>query len=276
MIIGIVGLGLIGGSLCKALKSRTKHTVYGMDINADTLKEALSCKAVDKAITAKELEEADIVFVCLYPRETVSFIIRNINNFKKGAVVSDVCGIKRYIRDGVEKALDSAGLRYVGGHPMAGKEKSGFSASDAAMLEGASYILTKTPDTDQGAFSSVKDIVSSLGCNVVVSSCEEHDKIIAYTSQLAHVVSSSYVKSPSIALEKGFTGGSFQDMTRVALLEENMWKDLFLLNKDNLLKEIDNIIINLSNFEKAIKNNDENFLINLLKEGKEIKKKHLK
>jgi prephenate dehydrogenase len=159
---------------------------------------------------------------------------------------------------------------------MAGKEKSGFEASDGKMLEGASYIITKTPHTFEGAFALVKEVVSAMGCNIVLSSCEEHDKIIAYTSQLAHVVSSSYVKSPSVGLEKGFTGGSFQDMTRVALLEENMWKDLFLLNRDNILNEIGNIITNLSDFEKAIKNSDENALLTLLREGKEIKKKHLR
>lgn len=276
MKIAVIGLGLIGGSLCKSLKSTTNHYVMGLDINQNTLTQALEIGSIDKVITEKELCHADICFVCLYPVLTVEFIKINISHFKKGAVITDVCGIKKYIADNVEKTAADNGLFYVGGHPMAGKEKSGFNASCGKLFQGASYILTKTPLTDQTAYDTISQLVKEIGCNIISSTTEIHDRVIAYTSQLAHIVSSSYVKSPSIQYEKGFTGGSFQDMTRVALLEENMWKDLFLLNRENLLKEIDIIINNLNDYRKSIYNNDHDTLLNLLKEGKEIKKNHIK
>lgn len=276
MNIAVIGLGLIGGSVCKALKARTNHTVMGMDTNENTARQAFAQNAADKIITEKDLFLADVCFVCLYPKQTVKFIKDNIDNFKKGAIITDVCGIKQYIHNSVEKLLREKDFYYIGGHPMAGKEKSGFSYSDGKMLEGASYILTKTPLTEQKAYNTVEQIITELGCKIISTTPLLHDRVIAYTSQLAHIVSSSYVKSPSIEQEKGFTGGSFQDMTRVALLEESMWKDLFLLNRDNLLIELDNIIKNLTEFRTAIDNNNEELLVKLLKEGKEIKEKHLR
>ncbi len=276
MTIAVVGLGLIGGSIAKAVKARTGHTVLGIDTNTETVNAAVACGAVDRAVTAEEIIEADICFICLYPVQTVKFIRENLGNFKKGGIVTDVCGVKKFICENAEQPLREAGVYYIGGHPMAGKEKSGFAASEGSLLCGASYIITKTPDTDSGALALLCGLIAELGCNIIFSAPDEHDRVIAYTSQLAHIVSSSYVKSPAIQMERGFTGGSFQDMTRVALLEENMWTDLFMLNKDNLLKEIDILMANLQNYRDGIYNNDCRRISELLKEGKEIKKKHLK
>jgi prephenate dehydrogenase len=263
MNIAVVGLGLIGGSICKALKQNTGYRVYGTEAGA-----------ADFIIEPEGLGAADLIFVCLYPLETVKFIKQNTGYIKKGCVVTDVCGVKKYVEDELDGFLRQNGCCFVGGHPMAGKESGGFENSAAALLKGASYILTKSPLTDAGAFGTVKSVVESMGCRAVITDSESHDKIIAYTSQLAHVVSSSYVKSPTVEHEKGFTGGSFQDMTRVAALNEKMWADLFLLNKENLTAEIDNLIEELKRYRKAIGGGDKGALIELLKKGSEIKGKH--
>lgn len=275
MNIAVVGLGLIGGSICKALKENTSYSVYGIDINDIVKQTALKSRAVDYIIQPDELKIIDVCFLCLYPKAAVDFAKENIKNFKKGCIITDVCGVKRYMEKELDAFLYKKGMYYVGGHPMTGKENSGFNYSDGKIFNGANYILTLSKFTDKNAFDIVNDIIISFGCNVIVTDSVSHDKIIAYTSQLAHIVSSSYVKSPTIEFEKGFTGGSFQDMTRVALLNEEMWADLFLLNKDNLTKEIKNIIQQLKNCLDAIENGDKTALHSLLKEGKSIKKKHL-
>lgn len=276
MNIAIIGLGLIGGSIAKSLKKHTKHDIYGFDIDKNTLKNALDTGAIDNVLNLKDLKNIDICFICLFPKDTVNFIKENISNFKKDSIITDVCGIKEYIKEQVENLCLQNSLNYIGGHPMAGKEKGGYINSDENLLFNASYILTLTDKTNNNALSKLYQLIKDIGSNVITCQAKTHDKIIAYTSQLAHIVSSGYVKSSTINLENGFTGGSFQDMTRVALLDENMWTDLFMLNKDNLSKELDNLISNLNEFKKALNNNDENSLKELLKEGKEIKSKHLK
>ena len=275
MKIAVIGLGLIGGSIAKAIKQKTSHLVYGIDADQKTISSAIRDGAVDAALEEKDFSSVDILFVCLYPRAAVSFILENMDKLKKGCIVTDVCGVKKFVEDSVGAPLRKRGLHYVGGHPMAGKERSGYFHSNPKMLEGASYILTKNKLTDEEAFEAVKQLIASLGCRVVETTSEKHDRIIAYTSQLAHVVSSSYIKSPTVEYEKGFTGGSFQDMTRVALLSPPMWAELFTLNRENLLFEIRNIIQNLKDFEAALSEGDGEKLISLLREGSEIKKRHL-
>lgn len=275
MKIAVVGLGLIGGSICKALKKNTDYTVYGTDIDKNVISLAKNSNAVDFVLETASICDIDVFFICLYPKQCVDFVRSNINNFKKGVIITDVCGVKKYIEQSLEKPLADKGLFYVGGHPMAGKEKSGFLNSEDKLLQNASYILTKSDSTDSSAFKTVADIIALLGSKLIVSTADTHDRIIAYTSQLAHIVSSSYVKSPSIELERGFTGGSFQDMTRVALLNENMWKDLFILNKTNLLNEVNNIISNLTDYKNALECDNEQELLKLLQDGTNIKKKHL-
>jgi prephenate dehydrogenase len=276
MNIAVVGLGLIGGSVCKALKQKTSHTVFGIDNNDIIKQSALECGAVDYAIEPDELGNTDIIFLCLYPMESVKFIKDNIACIKKGCIITDVCGVKKYLENELDLFLKQNGCYYVGGHPMAGKETSGFFNSDASLLQGANYILTLSQHTDSDALNKISDIVKEFGCSVIITDSNAHDKIIAYTSQLAHIVSSSYIKSPTVQLEKGFTGGSFQDMTRVALLNENMWADLFLLNKDNIIREIDNLTEKLQQYKDAICGEDKKLLVELLSKGKEIKQKHLK
>ena len=199
MKIAIVGLGLIGGSLAKAIKKNTQYMCYGLDIDKQAVKSAIEQEAIDSEITAEKLGICDIVIISLHPVQTIDFMLKNKDNFKKGGIVIDTCGVKGAIVDAVEKPLADAGVEFLGCHPMAGREFSGFSYSVDNLFEKASFIITKTDNTKQQVLDTVTKFAYDCGfAKVVVSDTKEHDEIIAYTSQLAHIVSSSYVKSPSL------------------------------------------------------------------------------
>lgn len=276
MKIGIVGLGLIGGSFAKSIKKNTGHICYALDMNKETIKSALEQEAIDGEITAHELSLCDVTIVCLYPQATVNFINANVNNFKKGSIVIDSCGVKKAIVEGVEKNLYDNGVKFVGCHPMAGREFSGFDYAVDNLFEKASFIIAKTENTDENALEEVKKLATEIGFRkTVVSNPEEHDRVIAFTSQLAHIVSSAYVKSPSLINQAGFSAGSFKDLTRVAKLNEDMWTSLFLLNKEPLIDEISHIIDRLSEYKNALETENAPFLHELLKKGRELKEKSL-
>lgn len=272
MKIGIVGLGLIGGSLAKAIKKNTNEICYGLDINKATIAGAFAQEAIDDEITIDQLDRCDVVVICLYPQETIDFILENKNRFKKGGIVIDSCGIKRKIVSSVEKELDQCGVRFLGCHPMAGREFSGFAYSVDNLFDKASFIMTPTDNTPISVVKEISNLAYNIGfAKCVVSSPEEHDQIIAFTSQLAHVVSSAYIKSPSLLKQSGFSAGSFKDLTRVAKLNEDMWTTLFMMNKEPLLMEINHIISSLEDYRNAISDNDYSKLHELLKEGRELK-----
>ena len=276
MKIAVVGLGLIGGSICKALKANTFYHIMGMDKNPDVTKKALETGAIDEIITADKLSEANLTIVALYPVAIVDFIKENADKFRKGSIVMDICGVKGYIVNNCTPVLNEKGVIFIGTHPMAGTEHSGFDYSTADLFNGASFIITPTDDTPQIAV----DLVSTLGAcmnfgQVVIATPEQHDANIAYTSQLAHVVSNAYVKSPSLFRADGFSAGSFLDLTRVAYLNEEMWSSLFMCNKDALLYEVNNIIDSLTEYRDAMVNNDADTLRELLKVGKERKEKSM-
>lgn len=276
MNIAVVGLGLIGGSFCKAIKKRTFHKVFGLDSNEETLNAALACGAIDEAITAERLGEANLTIICLYPEAIAEFVKSNADCFKKGSIVVDSCGIKEYIVEKCESVLESRGVIFVGAHPMAGREFSGFEYSLDDLFEGASFIITPTDKTPPLAIDLLQTLAGGLGFGkAVVCTPEKHDEVIAYTSQLAHVVSNAYVKSPTMLDFNGFSAGSFLDLTRVAKLNEDMWSSLFLGNKKALLKEIDCIIESLSDCRSAIADDDRERLKSLLKLGRELKEKSI-
>ncbi len=276
MNIIVVGLGLIGGSFCKSLKKNTFHTVWGIDKNEAVLKKALECGAIDEAVDETRLCEADLTIICLYPDAINEFVKNNADNFKKGSIVTDSCGVKKMIVDFCSPILKEKGVIFVGSHPMAGREFSGFEYSTDTLFENASYIITQTDDTPTIAINLLSALVSSIGfSNAVISTPEKHDQVIAYTSQLAHVVSNAYVKSPSLLDFNGFSAGSFLDLTRVAKLNENMWTNLFEANKDALLYEIDTLLDNLSKYRKALSEGQTETLRTLLKDGRELKEKSL-
>lgn len=274
MKIAIVGLGLIGGSLAKAIKKNTEDTVYGIDISDTTVAAALSEEAVDYPLEADRLDICDLVIVALHPQETIDFILGHKDRFKKGGIVIDCCGVKQSIVDAVEKPLADAGVRFLGCHPMAGREFSGFTYSLDNLFEKASFIMTPTDDTKMSTVQEISAFAYRIGfAKCVVSSPSEHDEIIAFTSQLAHVVSSAYIKSPTLDKKSGFSAGSFKDLTRVAKLNADMWTTLFLMNSGSLAAELDHIIKELTAYRDCIANGDRELLHELLSEGTRLKEK---
>lgn len=272
MKIGIVGLGLIGGSLAKAIKKNTQHSCFALDINKGTIAGAIAQEAIDGEISADDLQSCDVVIVSLHPQQTIDFIIENKGNFRKGGIVIDTCGVKEKIVSAVEDKLTEEGVCFLGCHPMAGREFSGFAYSVDNLFEKASFIMTPTDNTPMKVVKEISQLAYNIGfAKVVVSNAEEHDRVIAFTSQLAHVVSSAYVKSPSLLKQSGFSAGSFKDLTRVAKLNEDMWTTLFLMNKEPLVFEIDCIIARLKEYRDSIASGDAQTLHDLLRDGRELK-----
>ena len=246
----------------------------GIDTDKETIAKALEQNAIDEEITPDRLNEASLTIICLYPEAIVDFVKQNADKFKKGTIVADTCGIKEYVVENCTPILEERGVYFVGTHPMAGREFSGFDYSLPDLYKGASYIITPTENTPSLAVDLLSTLASSMGFGkVVISTPEKHDKVIAYTSQLAHVVSNTYVKSPSLLDFNGFSAGSFQDLTRVAKLNEYMWSSLFMCNKKALLEEIDCFIEHFTQYKIAMENDDIDALRELLKDGRILKEK---
>ena len=277
MKICVAGLGLIGGSLAKTLKKNTDTVVYGIDINKKAITLALAQEAIDEEITPEDMKNCDIVILGLYPQATIDFIKENRDNFNPGGIVIDTCGIKKAVVESAEQTLSGTGVSFLGCHPMAGREFWGFEYALDNLFDKASFIMTPTENTPKQTVDTVRQLALDMGfAKCVVSTPQEHDEVIAFTSQLAHVVSSAYVKSPSLFRQAGFSAGSFKDLTRVARLNEDMWTSLFLLNKEPLLSEIDHIINALKDYRDAIADNDSDRLHELLKEGRELKEESIR
>jgi prephenate dehydrogenase len=273
-IIGIVGLGLIGGSLAKALKN-SGYSVIGVDINAEVIAAALHAGAIDKgSVNAGVLSVADIIFVALYPADAVAFINNNCSMIKKEAIVIDCCGVKELVCRELNSIALRSGFIFIGGHPMTGTENSGFEASSVSLFDNASFILTPQAGTPKSAIDTASSIIMSAGFGqVVISTPQNHDKMIAFTSQLPHVIACAYVKSPVCPEHKGFSSGSFRDVSRVAHLSATMWAQLFLDNKEQLLSEIDTFTANMNELRNAVENGNFEQLKGLLQAAKEIKDK---
>ena len=272
MKVGIVGLGLIGGSMAKSIKARTSPTVYGIARSDETLMMARMCGAIDAPLTDEALPQCDLILIAIRPGAAIEWVRRHAELISKSAVVVDLCGVKRVVVDGIAPIAEQYGFAYIGGHPMAGKERGGFTSATEDLFVGASMILTPDRRTDMQLLELLKAFFLDIGfASLTFSTPDEHDRIIAYTSQLAHIVSSAYVKSPEAQRRRGFSAGSFRDMTRVARLDENMWTELFLDDADYLTKELDILIGNLSAYADALKAKDADRLCALLKEGKEKK-----
>lgn len=257
----VAGLGLIGGSMAKALK-RSGTVADGYD-REDVVRAAVQAGAIGQA--AREFADYDVVFVALPPDAAMRFI--GDNRFKEGAIVADICGVKSEIERFVYgKKRD---FYYVGCHPMAGKEVSGFENSCEDLFDGASMIVTENDRTDPAAVRILETIFRSMGFGRIVHcAAEYHDKKIAYTSQLAHIVSNAYVKSGTADGYAGFTGGSFQDMTRIAGVDENVWTRLYFLNKENILSELRTLIVHLEEYADCLNKGEETDLYRLLREGR--------
>ncbi|MCI6559852.1 MAG: prephenate dehydrogenase [Ruminococcus sp.] len=276
MNIVVVGLGLIGGSICKALKKYSNYRVTASDLNRDIEAQALKDGSIDE-IFSGSFDNAGLVIICLYPEAAESYFRENAPKISGDTLITEVCGIKGDFSRRMNKIALDNNLNYIGIHPMAGKEVGGYSNSFADLFAGANFIITPFEDADNSNIELLKKIVRTMGAGkIVVTSPENHDKMIAYTSQLAHVVSSAYVKSPELNVECGFSGGSFQDMTRIATMNEVMWTDLFMQNRDNLKFELDTLIENLKKYSEALDKADSQAMTELIREGRLLKEENLR
>lgn len=272
MKVGIVGLGLIGGSMAKSIKARTGHTVYGIARSEETLMMARMCGAIDAPLTDENLPQCDLILVAIRPGAAIEWVRRHAALISKSAMLVDLCGVKRVVVDAIAPIAEQYGFAYIGGHPMAGKERGGFTSSSEDLYVGASMILTPDKRTDMQLLETLKAFFLDLGfAGLTFSDPEEHDRIIAFTSQLAHIVSSAYVKSPEAQRRRGFSAGSFRDMTRVARLDEDMWTELFLADADYLTKELAILIQNLTDYLDVLEAGDAEKLRAMLKDGREKK-----
>lgn len=270
MNIAIIGLGLIGGSFAKSTKTRTAHTVYGFDLDKEVQLLARLSGALDAPLTDELLPTCDLVLVALRPGAAEDWVMAHAELLGEGnCLVIDICGIKRGICAHLGAAAQQYGFRYIGGHPMAGKEVGGFVNSSESLFDGASMILTPDETADMKTLEMLKNFFLDLGfAGLTFTTPTEHDRIIAYTSQLAHVVSGAYVKSPTAQERRGFSAGSFRDMTRVARLDEDMWTELMLANADYLTNELHTLIHNLQECLDALEAGDATALRACLRAGR--------
>jgi prephenate dehydrogenase len=272
MNIGIVGLGLIGGSMAKAISAKTSHSVTGFDRDQDALSEAGKSGAISGTLDADSIGSCDVIIVALYPKDAIEYVSEHAGRIKTDAVVVDCCGVKRAVCTPLERVAADHGFAFIGGHPMAGTENWGFGASRANLFEGASMILTPNDTTPAWAADRVSALFLAIGFGRIVRSTpQEHDFLISYTSQLAHAVSCAYIGSDSATRSMGFSAGSFRDMTRVARLNEHMWTDLFLHNADYLSDEIESMVGRLLDLRAALVCGDREELLEMLKRGRERK-----
>ena len=269
MTVGICGLGLIGGSMAKAYRA-AEHTVLGYDKNDASLGYAALAGIINGTLDKDTIPTCDLIFIALYPAAAIEYLreIAPIIDLEK-TVVIDLCGTKKKICDAGFELADRYGFTFVGGHPMAGTQYSGIKHSKATLFKGAPMVLVPQKSDDIYFLEKIKNLLApAMFGKITVTTAEEHDTMIAFTSQLAHVVSNAYVKSPTAQNHKGFSAGSYKDMTRVAWLNEYMWSELFLENKEPLLGEIDAIIASLIEYREAIADGDSTRLTSLLRDGR--------
>ncbi|MCQ2112805.1 MAG: prephenate dehydrogenase [Bacteroidaceae bacterium] len=268
MIVGVVGLGLIGGSIAKAYKE-AGETVYGYDINETITNFAMLSGDINGKLDDKTIGKCQIIHIATYPEAAINYMTDHASQFGKDCIVMDDCGTKRKVCTAGFDLAKQYGFTYVGAHPMAGTKFSGYKYSRASMFNGAPMIIVPPTFDDINLYDRLKQLLAPLQLkNLVFTTADDHDQMIAFTSQLAHVVSNAYVKSPSAQRQKGYSAGSFRDLTRVAWLNEQMWTELFLENKDNLISEITTIIDNLSQYRDAMQNDDAETLRQLLRDGR--------
>lgn len=268
MIVGIVGLGLIGGSLARAYKQK-KHTVYGYDLDDKILDVAKMVNVIDEELDKDTIAQCDCILIALYPKATIEYLEEMGTYINNRTVVIDCCGVKEEVCEAGFKIAEKYGFTFVGGHPMAGKQYSGFKYSREDLYENASMIIVPEKCNDIEFLNRIKEMLLPAGFGkITVSTAKEHDKIIAFTSQMPHIVSNAFIKSPTAREHNGFSAGSYKDLTRVAWLNENMWTELFFDNKENIVKELDFFIDEITKYKKALLEDDRDKMVELLREGR--------
>lgn len=263
--IAVIGLGIIGGSICASL-SKAGYKIDGTDLDEKAVDYALRMGYIQAK--AVDISAYDVVFIAIPPKDTLSVLDNAV--FKDGALVSDICGVKAEAEQVVY--AKARNYRYVGIHPMAGKETSGIESASSDLFNNANLVIALCENTSPKALTQIKKYAKAMRFGKIVEcSAEEHDRKIALTSQLAHIVSNAYIKSPQVEHSKGFTGGSFQDMTRIAGVDEKVWTELYMRNRTFILEELDGLIQRLSVYRDALENEDEQALSDALKEGRLIR-----
>ena len=268
MIVGILGLGLIGGSLARAY-AKAGHTVYATDKDSSILEFAQLAGVVSQELTVDRIAQCDLILLSIYADASATWLENNASNISPNTLVVDCCGIKEEICKRCFPIASKYGFTFIGGHPMAGSHYSGFKYSRSNLFQGAPMVLVPPRYDDPELLQLAKDALAP--CNFgsfSVTTASEHDAMIAFTSQMPHIVSNAYIKSPTASSHKGFSAGSYKDLTRVAWLNPQMWAELFLSNKENVLSELDFYINSLTKYRDAIQCSDEAELIRLLEEGK--------
>lgn len=272
MIVGIVGLGLIGGSFAKAYSDNDEHKVLAFNRSKQVIEDAYEVKAIDGELDEKNIKDCDLILLCLYPKLCIDYLKKMAPYISNKTMVIDCCGTKQVLCDECFSIAREYGFTFVGGHPMAGRHFSGFAYSTKTMYDGASMVLVPENLEDNDTIERAKKLLSPIRFGkYTVCDAARHDAMIAFTSQMAHVVSNAYVKSPTAKNHDGFSAGSYKDLTRVAWLNEDMWTELFIENKDALANELDIFIKNVSAYRDAILAEDAVTLRNLLAEGKKCK-----
>ncbi|MDO4815641.1 MAG: prephenate dehydrogenase [Bacillota bacterium] len=271
MTAGIVGLGLIGGSFAKAYHAAGEK-VLAFNRSRDTLDFAMLSGAVDGELTKDNIGECDIVIIAVFPEAAASFLEQMAPYIGKKPIVIDACGTKRKVCELCFPIAEKYGFTYIGGHPMAGTQYSGFKHARANLYHGAPMVLVPPTFDDIELLEKAEKLLSPVGFGKYsVTTAEKHDGMIAFTSQMPHIISNAYIKSPTAGTHKGFSAGSYKDLTRVAWLNPNLWAELFMENKDNVLNELNLYIDSLQKYRDAIENDDTDELVALLYEGKKRK-----
>lgn len=271
MNVGILGLGLIGGSLARTY-ALEGHTVYASQRNEAMLSFAMLAGAVHGKLNEETIPKCDLILLAIYPDGSAGWLEQNAHLISKDALVLDCCGVKQEICTRCFPVAQKYGFTFVGGHPMAGSQFSGFKYSRADLFHGAPMVLVPPVFDDIALLQRVKDALDPCHFGFFsVTTAEEHDKLIAFTSQMPHILSNAFIKSPTALKHKGFSAGSYKDLTRVAWLNPQMWAELFLENRDNVLFELDYYIESLRQYQQAIRDKDVDKLVELLDEGKKRK-----
>ena len=268
MNVGILGLGLIGGSFARAY-ALEGHTVYATQRNESMLSFAMLAGAVHGKLTEQTIGQCDLILLAIYPDGSASWLESNAHLISKNALVIDCCGIKEDICRRCFPLAEKYGFTFVGGHPMAGSQFSGFKYSRANLFDGAPMVLVPRDFDNMQLLDRVKRALEPCHFgSFSVCTAQEHDRLIAFTSQMPHLLSNAYIKSPTALGHKGFSAGSYKDLTRVAWLNAPMWAELMMENRDNMLFELDTYIESLQAYRKALQDRDMTTLTDLLEEGK--------
>ena len=271
MNVGILGLGLIGGSMARAY-AKAGWTVYAAEKDEDILSFAQLAGAVHGSLDEKTISCCDLILLAIYPNGSATWLEENGDKISPSALVMDLCGIKEEICSRCFLVAEENGFTFVGGHPMAGSHFSGFKYSRSNLFQGAPMVLVPPKFDDMQLLERIKDALSPCGFGAYsVCTAAEHDRLIAFTSQMPHVLSNAYIKSPTALSHKGFSAGSYKDLTRVAWLNARMWAELCMENRENMLFELNTYIESLKEYQEALENQDMDTLIKLLDDGRKRK-----